>query len=609
AGIAGSIGPEAEPAVRSMMGELARRGPDAEGLERFDDAVLGHRRLSIFDLSDAGRQPMVTPDRSLAVVFNGAIYNFRALRTELAAEGFQFRSQTDTEVLLHGYRRWGIDGLVARLAGMFAFALWDAAERRLWLVRDRLGVKPLHYSVNGKWLAFASSARALRAAQLVEELSPAGLGEYLQHGYIRDASSIYHGAAKVPPATIVEWAGGQMRSRTYWSAAEIRHDGGGPTFAEAVEETERLFLRAVERRLDADVRVGSLLSGGVDSSLVCWAVKRLGADIVAHTVSTPGDPWDESEDARATAKQLGIRHEVTALSPEESPGIEDMAAAYGEPFATPSGLGMIQVSRVVRSSATVLLTGDGGDDVFLGYPEHRHYWIAQRLAPWMPSELWRSMGRAVPPWGALRRAGHLLDYASGGLGAIVEAGARLRFYQQHGLLGERLAHLEPRREPWSAESGRNALTDFLAYDLHHRFTGEYLTKVDGGSMYHGLECRSPFLDQDLWEFAGALPYPVRLGRGLKSVLRELARRHIGERVAGGPKRGFGVPAQRWLTGRWRAAFEELFADPLLEREGWIRAAPVREQLARASRNGSAPLPLWYLYVLEVWLRHERAAAR
>ena len=610
AGLAGKFEREhGALAVSTMVAALARRGPDGEGLEAWSHALLGHRRLAIFDLSELGRQPMLSPDGKIGVVFNGAIYNFLALRGELEKQGYQFISQTDTEVLLHGYHAWGLDALVKRLRGMFAFALWDEVNQKLFLVRDRLGVKPLVYSINNGCLAFASTPRALCEAGLVGEIDKQAVAEYLEFGYVTDDSAIYRGANKVPAASILEWSNGAARIREYWQPPQLSETN--LTFEEAVEETERLFLQAVERRLQADVPVGALLSGGIDSSLVCWAIAKLGSDITAFTVATPGDPWDESQDAIATARHLKIKHEILPLTPEDTCDPTQLTEAYAEPFACASALGMLNVSQAVKRKATVLLTGDGGDDVFLGYPEHRNFWLAQRFANLLPNQvakLWLRQRDHLPRRGPLKRAGSFFDYSAGGLGAVANVHDGLPFYREHGILGERLteANVSQRELRWSHESARSLLPDFLTYDRKTRFVGEYMTKVDGATMFYGLEARAPFLDQDLWEFAAALPFELRMRQNtLKAILRELARRRIGERVASGRKRGFGVPVQRWLTSRWHQKMVDLMSDSQLERKGWIRAAPVIKQLNDAASRNWAPNQLWYLLVLELWVRREQ----
>lgn len=597
--------------VGVMIHNLARRGPDGEGAEVWHEAVLGHRRLAIFDLSELGHQPMMSPNRGVGIVFNGAIYNFRDLRLELESKGYKFRSHTDTEVLIHGYDAWGIDELVSRIRGMFAFALWDDRKRRLYLVRDRLGVKPLVYAVGNGSLAFASTVRALHAAGFVREIDEEAVTEFLEFGYVTDDRAIYRGAVKVPAATIVEWSGGSISSRVYWNLPSPNGHAAAPSFAEAVEETERLLVRAVEKRLFADVPVGALLSGGVDSSLVCWAVAKLGGNVTSFTVGTSGDTSDETEDARATAARLGISHRVLDLSADDSPSMDEMVSAYAEPFACASALGMLRVSRAVAPEAKVLLTGDGGDDVFLGYPEHRNFWLAQRFARKLPAgaaSLWLSARNSFPRRGISKRAASFLDYACGGLGAVACAHDGLPMYEKNGFLGERLAgkQVVQRTIPWTSESARHLLEEFLEYDRATRFVGEYMTKVDGATMHHALEARSPFLDQELWEFAASLPFDLRLRHGRsKAVLRELAAHKLGERVARGPKRGFSIPVQRWLAGRWRSDLTNLLQESLLEREGWIHSGPVLSRLETAAHEGWAPNQLWYIFVLESWLRQEQ----
>lgn len=613
-GIAGFVGPDTRrgtTAVQRMLAALARRGPDGEGLETFPQAVLGHRRLSIFDLSDAGRQPMLTPDGQIAVVFNGAVYNFLSLRAELEKAGYSFRSRTDTEVLLHGYVHWGIDGLLHRLRGMFALGLWDNRRGSLFLVRDRLGVKPLYYTVSGDTIAFASTARALRSAGLASEIDPQAVAEFLEFGYVTDGRSIYQGVAKVAAGTFLEWNTGQIRRQErYWAVPQV-DSSRPPSFDEAVERTETLLLDAVAMRLEADVPVGALLSGGIDSALVCWAIAQKNAPVTAFTVSTPGDPWDETEDARLTAQQLQIRHEIIPVSSQSGLSLDEalqqLTDACGEPFACASALGMIQVSRAVRSSATVLLTGDGGDDVFLGYPEHKTLWTAQKLGHWIPRGIasgfraWRS---AFPGSGAGKRARNFLGYATGGIAAVAAAHPGLEIFRSCGLLGPRFdaIRVEVQQLDWSPESARRLLADFLEYEHRTRFTGEYMTKVDSGTMFYALEARAPFLDQEIWNYAARLPFDVRLAGGtLKAILREIARRRIGPRVSTGAKRGFGIPVARWLAGSWESAAAEMFEDSLLKREGWISAgaSPGRFEY---------PDQLWYTLVLEAWMRKEREAA-
>jgi asparagine synthase (glutamine-hydrolysing) len=612
AGVVGTKDPHAMEAVKKMVSALARRGPDSEGIERWDQTILGHRRLAIFDLSQAGRQPMVSADGSIGVVFNGAIYNFKKLRKGLMASGYAFMSNTDTEVLVHGYREWGIDKLITMLTGMFAFGLWDNRTRKLYLVRDRLGVKPLVYAVREGVLAFASTLGALRRGEFVADLNENAVMDFLEFGFVPDDKCIYRGAIKVPAASIVEWSDGNVDVRKYW-APPAPPPASSVSFHEAVEETERLLLKSVEIRLHADVPVGALLSGGIDSALVCWAVKKLGANITTYTVGTPGDPWDETKDAIETARLLGIRHHILEMSAEDTPEIEELVSAYAEPFACASALGMLKISRVIAESVKVLLTGDGGDDVFLGYPEHRHLWLAQKLSATLPSavtDLWYASRSSFPRIGPLRRAAALLDYATAGLGTFANNQTVFSSCKGNGFLGERLlsAPVDRGSIPLSHEAGRRVLQDFIDYHLKTRFVAEYMTKVDGATMHYGLEARSPFLDHNLWEFASLLPFELRLRRGrLKAVLRELVRLKIGKTVANKLKRGFGIPAHRWMVGRWLPLVEAALQESILDDGGWIHAKAVRKQLQSSVFKGFASKQLWYIFVLESWMKYQYTA--
>lgn len=610
-GICGIVGPASVSCgttVEDMNRCLERRGPDSGGVLRSGAVMFGHRRLAIFDLSAAGHQPMSTADGRVSVVFNGAVYNFPELRAELESAGVRFASHTDTEVLLHGYRAWGVDELVRRSRGMFAFALWDADRETLFLVRDRLGVKPLVFAEREGSIAFASTMRALRASGFVGDVDPHGIAEFLEHGYIPDTAAVYVGAKKFPAASIGEWReGSPLRIRQYWRPP-VAMPKNAVSFNSAVARTEELLSEAVRLRLFADVPVGALLSGGIDSALVCWAAAAQGAKVTAFTVGIPGDPTDETPDAIATAREIGIDVEVLPMSGDDQPNLDDLTTAYAEPFATQSALGMLRVSRAIREAGIkVVLTGDGGDDVFLGYPRHRQIRTVEHIAAFTPgiaTALWRSIRPLVPPTGMLRRARHLADYVTGGLGAYLRAHDGLPAFRHAGLLGERFHGVLPgsRGLPDSVASARRLLTDYLAHDLQHQFVGEYLTKVDGTTMAYGLEARAPFFDHILWEYAAALPYTTRLHNGeLKAVLRAIARDRISERLASGRKRGFSVPVEQWIRGRWLSEVTARLREGALVRDGWVSRAGLERVLAAPHRRGLGAHHLWYLAVLDSWM--------
>ena len=599
-----------------MLPALARRGPDGEGLHLWPGIGFGHRRLAIIDLSAAGAQPMLSADGAVGVVFNGCIYNFRAVRHELEQRGCTFRSQCDTEVLVEGYREWGADGLLSRLHGMFAFAIWDEPRRTLTLARDRLGVKPLVYSFTAGYLAFASTLEALRVAGFTGEIDPQSALEFLDLSFVTGARSIFTGTRKLPPATLLEWrpdgsGGGTATERTYWTLPDA-DENTRVQFGEAVEETERLLVEAVRLRLVSDVPIGALLSGGIDSTLVCWALSKLKADVRAFTVGTPGDPDDESGMARDIARKLGIPHEVVNLSADEPPPFDELTAAYSEPFASPSALGMLRVSQAVKPKATVLLTGDGGDDVFLGYAHFQNAWTAQKLARRLPpgsDALWnlvRPMAKRVP---ALRRASNFLDYAMGGIGAYGRVRLGLPYFEERGLLGERLRgrSVAYRDTPATLASARHLVRDVFRLHQRMHLDSEFLTKVDGGTMYYSLEARSPFLDQALWEYAAKLPPRIHLHGGRKkAVLREIARRYAGDEVAFRSKRGFTIPVEKWLASRWSYRLKELKDRPLLVTEGWMEPNALSAAVDEAIAAGELSKQLFHTLVFENWLRSHRS---
>jgi asparagine synthase (glutamine-hydrolysing) len=548
---------------------------------------------------------MLSDDGDVGLVFNGCIYNFLEIRAELESRGHRFRSQCDTEVLLNGYLEWGAEELVRRLQGMFAFAIWEQRKRKLTLVRDRLGVKPLAYCAKDGQIAFASTVGALRAAGFGGEVDAEAVLEFLEFGYVIDPRSIYQGISKLPPATMLEWSDGRIRQWQYWDPPAME-ERAPIRFEEVVEETEQLLINAVKLRLISDVPVGVLLSGGIDSALVCWALEKLNAKIKAFTISAPGDASDESAAAAETARRLGIEHEITPM-PASSFSLDQMTEAFSEPFSCSSAQAMLWVSQAVKESATVLLTGDGGDDVFLGYPFFKRAWLAQGLGRNLPGsarKAWQTAREVFPQSGPAGRLRNFLDYATGGIGRYIQAHDGLPYFERRALLGERLEgrQLPLRGLPTPPEAGRRLLADVFNYHRKIHFTSEFMTKVDGSTMYHSIEARSPFLDQHIWEFAAALPAEIHFHGGtLKAVLREIARRHLGRPIATRRKQGFTVPAERWLAERWRGMLDRLNGRTRLEQEGWIRPGRLRAPLREALERRRVPVQLWNLLVLEHWL--------
>ena len=452
---------------------------------------------------------------------------------------------------------------------------------------------------------------ALRAGGFGWYIDPEAVLEFLEFGFVTEERSIYRGIRKLPPATILEWRGGHLTTRCYWTLPEIDLSST-IGFEDAVERTEELIVDAVRLRVQADVPVGALLSGGVDSALVCWALKKINANITAFTVTTPGDPADEDEDARLTADVLGIPQRSVALHGGGTVPVEELVNAYSEPFACQSAAGMLRVSEAVKPFATVLLTGDGGDEVFCGYPFMYNAWRAERIAQRLPraaTPAWHVLRNAIPPVGLIRRGRNFFDYVVGGLGSYNRVRQGLPYFEERNLLGERLAfsRLSQRQFPASADSARRLFSDVLAYQKKTHFQSEFLPKVDASTMYYAIEARSPFLDQVIWEFASQLPAQIRFHGGkLKAILRAIVARRVDPRVAVRQKRGFTVPVEAWLRQSPRI-LDALRHGSLIERAGWIEAGRLGPAIDAALRSKVVPTQLWYLVVLESWMRRERSA--
>jgi asparagine synthase (glutamine-hydrolysing) len=632
-GIAGVIDPAGGPVdralVRAMTATLARRGPDGEGYWNGPGVGLGHRRLRVIDLSAAADQPMGNEDGAVQVVFNGEIYNFADLRAELAGAGHRFRSRSDTEVLVHGYEAWG-DGLLDRIDGMFAFALWDARQRRLLAARDRMGKKPFYYAQVARaggdppLFAFASELKALLLVPgLDRRVSPAALARYLTFEYVPAPLAIVAGARKLDAGERLVLEVGRdplaapMLTR-YWDLPFPAEHAPWPA-AEAAGELLHLLRRAVERRLVADVPLGAFLSGGIDSSAVVALMAELaGADRVkTFSIGFTDPSFDESEHARAVAAHLGTEHHEERL---DARAMIDVLPAVGdsldEPLGDASLVPTYLLCRFTRGAVTVALSGDGGDELFAGYPTFladrigQLYFgavpaklraVAERAARWLPAGggyfsldfKVRQFLRGGEAPGPRRHQRWLASFLPEELDALLLPELRRA-------AGDPLAEVDARAAATSARDGRDRLMDFYA---RFYLPGDVNTKVDRASGAVGLEVRAPLLDTDVVSFACQLPPSLRR-RGWvgKYVLKKAMRGRLPDAILARRKRGFAVPVARFLRHDLAAAVREELAPAKLHREG-LFDPPAVSRLVDEHLSGRLDhhKPLWTLFVLERWL--------
>lgn len=622
--------------VAAMADRLAHRGPDDADtwVDAAAGVALGFRRLSIIDLSPAGRQPMVSANGRLVVAYNGEIYNFRELRAELEARGCRFRGHSDTEVMLEGFAEWGVAATVERLIGMFAIALWDREARSLTLVRDRLGIKPLYWARFGRLMLFGSELKALRAHPgWTPEIDRDALAAYLRHNYVPAPHGIYRGVHKLEPGRmLVLRPDADPEIGCYWDMRAVARAGRSEPLdiddAEALRRLEALLGDAVARRMVADVPLGAFLSGGVDSSTVVALMQAHGdRPVQTYTIGFHERDHDESAHARAVARHLGTAHTELRAEPQDALDVIPMLPEmFDEPFADSSQIPTFLVSRLTRRHVTVALSGDGGDEVFGGY--NRYFWAEslRRGAGWAPPAARRAAAAlltGIPPaaWDRifavtprrlrLPQAGDKIAKFAGVLEAE-DADAMYRQLVTHWDRPDRLVpgSREPRGPLWDRRLRHElpGLVERMQFlDTVTYLPDDILTKVDRASMAVGLEARVPCLDHRVVELAWRLPRRMKLrdGQG-KWLLRQLLYKHVPKELIERPKQGFAVPVGQWLRGPLRDWAETLLAAPALAEDDLLDPAPIRRCWAEhLSGRRNWQHRLWGVLMLQAW----RQAAR
>jgi asparagine synthase (glutamine-hydrolysing) len=632
--------------IRAATSTLADRGPDGEGvwIDPNVGVALGHRRLAVIDLTEAGRQPMLSRDGRFCITFNGEIYNFRELRDQLRVFGHEFNGQSDTEVMLAAFQQWGVEAALSKFIGMFAFALWDRQDHRLFLCRDRFGKKPLYFGWLGNCFAVASQLKAFTGMTgFRPSISRHAFSQYAAKGYVPTPLSIYERIYKLSPGSFLsidlaavlsdgnleDWI---LKSKEYWNVsalvacnAQQRYSGSEES---AASELLILLNDAVRIRMIADVPIGAFLSGGIDSSLIVALMQRnSSAKVKTYTVGYADARYDESDAAESVAQAIGSDHTAIRLSPDECQQVVPLLSEfYDEPFADASAIPTLLVSRFARKEVTVVLSGDGADELFGGY--NRHFWLpriwrsASRIPHPLRSVLGHALGGLTP--GMASAAMRVIGAASGSGNAprlpgdkMAKAAAVLHasdFLDAYNRLTHRSNSLDSSRLTVNSGDGLrirdlnvpDGLSDaekLMYLDMVTYLVDDVMVKVDRATMAYSLEARAPFLDHRVAEFAWTLPSEMKVqGVVGKRILRRLRTELIPSETADGPKMGFSVPIGEWLRGPLREWASELLDPCRVRSDGFFDADVVASiwdqhlKLRAANEHD-----LWRVLMFNSWL--------
>lgn len=621
-GIAGIVGHLNSPDVSGnevsrMCAAIIHRGPDDQGSIVLDRAAMGMRRLSIIDVA-RGHQPIHNEDKSIWIVFNGEIYTFQTLRSELLSAGHHFYTGTDTEVILHAYEQWG-ENCVRKLRGMFAFAIYDRRDDSLLLVRDRLGKKPLHYAEHEGRLLFASEIKSLLAINPgLADIDSDALLQYFYFGYIPDPATAFKSIKKLPPGHLLRYRNGTVQVRQYWDVPSADRPATAVGEEEYIAELERRLAEAVKIRLISEVPLGALLSGGVDSSLVVGLMARASSrPVKTFSAAFSNEQFDESKYAQLVAKAFGTDHHELVVEPNLWDTTTKLSAHVEEPFADSSLLPTYYISMLARQHVTVALSGDGGDEVFAGYDRYQeHQQRAQRF-PFLAG-----------PLGRLYRTHIFPKLPSGTYGRNLIYNYSLPEYERYLDSVTFLPVVERERPLFScnylnwAETRPEALDIFRAHlkrspypdklrtlqylDMKTYLPGDILAKVDRMSMAASLEMRSPLLDHEIVEWAGILPNDLKICNGqTKYILKKVAERiGVPRDVLYRPKQGFSLPLPQWMRSELKNDIVQILTEAKTIQRGYFNPrtlSVVIDEHVSGRRNHSGML--WQLLMLELWFRN------
>lgn len=623
--------------VRQMAASITHRGPDDSGtwVNSGCGVALGFRRLSIVDLSPTGHQPMCSPDDRFVIVFNGEVYNYRDIRSTLLSHGHKFRGTSDTEVMLAAFSEWGIQKAVEQFNGQFAFALWDAEFAQLYLVRDRIGVKPLYYGWLGERFYFSSELKALhRHPEFQPEIDRIALGQYFKYCYVPAPRSIYKGIKKLPPASILsidpQTPGENPGLHKYWrlpSQDFAKEQPANLDERETVDQLEDLLRESISLRMLADVPVGAFLSGGVDSSTVVALMQDQNSQpIKTFSIGFNEFGFNEAHHAKRVADHIGTDHAELYVSTKEAMEvIPRLPHIYDEPFADSSQIPTLLVSQLARMHVTVSLSGDGGDELFMGYNRYQWGETIWRRIGWIPTRLRRFFARIINHtpidwWDAIYKSltvvlperkrlpqfGDKLQKFA----AVLDEGTPSSLYEQLVSFWS-----NPTELVLGATANGFSPADYLGWnnryidwmsrvDFHTYLPDDILTKVDRASMSASLEARVPMLDDHrVVEFAYGLPAVLKIRNGTtKWPLRQVLYRYVPQELIERPKMGFGMPIDQWLRGPLRDWAEAYLDSRKLQQEGFLNVTPIREKWAQHQRGDrNWQYHLWSVLMFQAWL--------
>jgi asparagine synthase (glutamine-hydrolysing) len=618
-GIAGIVDFNGSAPTRETIGRmtdlLRHRGPDDEGIEIIGPAGLGHRRLSIIDLSPAGHQPMTLEGAGLHVVFNGEIYNFQEVKAELEALGETFRTRSDTEVILRAYRAWGVDSL-QKLNGMFAFALWDEQRQTLFAARDRLGKKPFFYHHRPGRIAFGSEMKALLADPTIErDVDPAAIDEYLTYSYIPAPRTVFRGIRKLLPGHYLLFQKDRITTAPYWELT-FGSNGSAKSEPEALERLEELFRASVRRRLVSDVPVGAFLSGGLDSSAVVGMMAELMTEPVrTYTIGFTEEGFSEIEDARVVARHFGTRHHEYSVRADAVEILPDLVWHLDEPFGDSSAVPSYYVAKLAAQDVKVVLSGDGGDELFAGYTRYQEA-LAPKPWRWIPHSVRKTVFGSVAANLPIDWPGRNRLYEMGNMRRDSSPDWMGLYPYIRERIYSRAMRAELNESRRSGGGSATALEDLprlrnldrlsrLQYlDTMRYLPDDILVKVDRTTMAHSLESRAPLLDHELVSYVATLPPSFKLKDGVsKYLFRKMISRYLPSGILEKKKQGFAIPRETWFRSDLKAHARERLLDPKAIGRGYFDPRILDQVLtyhAAGQRDYSGWI--WCLLVLEEWHR-------